>query len=100
MQAVSMLLNGMAMVIPMVGAHTPLGLSVAKALSDIGKHVPPGASSPQGDNNAMQQMQQRALQMQSQRAAMGAQGGPPGGAPPPGGAAPPPGGPPRPPMAG
>ena len=83
-QAAGAILNGMAMVIPLVGAHTPLGQAFAKAMVDIGKHIPPGASSPQGENDFLKQMALRQQQMGPQRAALGAQGAPggaPGGAP-------------------
>jgi hypothetical protein len=87
---VGVLLNGMAMIIPMVGPATPIGQAIAKALTDIGKHVPPGASSPQGEKNAMQQMMMRQQQMAPHKAAMGAMGSAP--PPPPGGGdMPPPG---------
>lgn len=88
MQAAGALLNGMAMVIPLVGAQTPLGQAFAKAMIDIGKELPPGATSPQGEQNFLQQMAMRQQQMMPQRAAVG--GAPPGAAPPPGGAPPPP----------
>jgi len=87
MQAVGALLNGMAMVIPLVGANTDIGQALAKALIDIGKHAPPGSSTPQGENNFMQSMMQRKMQMAPQQAAMGAQGPRP---PMPGAGAPPP----------
>ena len=102
MQAVSALLNGMAMVIPLVGAGSPIGQALAKAMVDVGKHVQPGSASPQGDNEFIKQMAMRQQQMGSQRGALGAPGGagggaPPGAAPPGpmtgGGAPPPPGGP-------
>lgn len=91
MQILSVLLDGMTLALTKIGAGTPAGQAVAKAIVDIGKHVPPGATSPQGATNAMRSMALRQTQM---RPHMAAQGGPPppGGAapqPPPGGAAPP-----------
>jgi hypothetical protein len=88
LQAVSALLNGMAMVIPLVGAHTPLGQEMAKAMVSIGKHVPPGAASPEGEKNFLAQMALKQQQMGPQKAAMASQmpAGPgvaAGGAPPP-----------------
>jgi hypothetical protein len=84
-QAVGALLSGMAMVIPLVGPSTPLGQAIAKALVDIGKHAPPGSSTPQGENNFLQSMMQQRMQMGPHNAAMAAQGGapPPPAAPPP-----------------
>jgi hypothetical protein len=83
MQAAGAILNGMAMVIPLVGAATPLGQAFAKAMMDIGKHIPPGASTPMGEMNQAKQNLMRQQQMASQRSAVGAMGGAPGGAPPP-----------------
>ena len=72
-QAVGALLKGMAMVLTLVGPATPIGMAITKALQDIGKHVPPGASTPQGENNFAKQMMLRQQQMGSHQAAMGAQ---------------------------
>jgi hypothetical protein len=88
LQAVSALLNGMAMVIPLVGAHTPLGQEMAKAMVSIGKHVPPGAASPEGEKNFLAQMALRQQQMGPQKAAMASQM-PAGAAGPGAGASPP-----------
>ena len=89
LQAAGALLNAMAMVIPLVGAGSPLGQALAKSMTDIGKHIPPGASSPQGEQQFAQQMLMKQRQMASQRAAVGSQmpgvgaGAPGAGAPPP-----------------
>ena len=100
MQILSLLLDGMTLALTKIGAGTPAGQAVAKAIVDIGKHVPPGATSPQGASNAMRSMALRQTQM---RPHMAVQGGPPpgGGAPPPpgAGAPPPPGAGSPPPMA-
>ena len=93
-QAAGAVLNAMAMVIPLVGAHTPLGQSLAKAMTDIGKHLQPGAASPQGERNFMQQMMQRQQQMAPQRAAVMSQQGPAPGGNPAGAGGPPPATPP------
>jgi hypothetical protein len=87
MQAVGALLQGMAMVIPLVGPQTPVGQALAKAMIDIGKHAPPGSSTPQGENNFIKSMAQKQAQMGPQRAAVASQA--PGGQPP-GAAQPPP----------
>lgn len=86
-QAVGALMNGMAMVIPLVGAGSPLGQSLAKALTDIGKHVPPGAASPQGQQDFIRQMAMKQMQMGPQQAALGNAGGRPNPTPSPGGMA-------------
>lgn len=74
-QAVGALLNGMAMVVPLVGANTEIGRALAKAMIDIGKLVPPGSTSPQGESNFVKGMAMRNAQMAPQRAALAAQGG-------------------------
>jgi hypothetical protein len=81
MQAAGALLNAMAMVIPLVGAGSPIGQALAKAMVDIGKHVPPGTASPQGESEFVKQMALRQQQMGSQRAALASQQPPPGAAP-------------------
>lgn len=68
------MLQGMAMVIQMVGPASPLGQALAKAIGDIGKHIPPGSVSPQGTNDFVRQMAMRQRQMGSQQAALAAQG--------------------------
>jgi hypothetical protein len=91
-QAAGAVLNAMSMIVPMVGAHTPLGMAFSQAIVNIGKHIPPGASTPQGQNDFIRQMALRQQQLGPHQAAIRSQA--PGGAP--GGAAPPP----TPPMGG
>lgn len=95
-QAAAALVDGLAMILPLVGASSPLGKSLAKAMIDIGKHVPEGAGTEAGKKNQLQSQMLKQQQMAPQMAAMKAQGAaPPGGiAPPPPGAAPPGGAPP------
>ena len=81
-QAAGALLKGMAMVMAMVGPETPLGQSLNKAITDIGKNIPPGASSPQGENNFVKQMALRQTQMAPQQAAVAGMQKPPGAPPP------------------
>lgn len=85
LQAAGALLNAMARLIPSVGPATPLGQAIAKAMVDIGKHVQPGSTTPQGEMNFAQRMVQNQQQMMPQRAAMAAMQ--PRPAPAPGGAA-------------
>jgi hypothetical protein len=87
-QAVGALLNGMAMALPLVGAQTPLGQAIAKSMTDIGKHIPPGSTSPQGHEQFLKSMLMKQQQMGPQRAAVASQS--PAPPPPPGGATPPP----------
>jgi len=82
MQAVGAILNGMAMVIPLVGAGSPVGQALAKAMADIGKHVQPGANTPQGDNEFVKQMAMRQQRMGSQQGAIASQAPPPQPMPP------------------
>ena len=86
-QAAGALLKGMAMVMAMVGPETPLGQSLNKAITDIGKNIPAGASSPAGEDNFIKQMALRQQQMAPHQAALA--GAHPAPQPPPGGAAPP-----------
>lgn len=92
LQGVGVLLSGMASAIQALGPTSPIGQALTKAMMDIGKHVPPGSVTPEGEMNFIKQLAMKAQQMAPQRAAMASQGGPPPGAmPPPGaGAAPPP----------
>ena len=93
----------MAMVVAL-GPTTKIGMAFSDAGAKLGKMVPPGAASPQGQQNFNRDMMMRQHQMAPQIAAMRAgagpggpppgAGGPPGGTPPgampPGGAPPPP----------
>lgn len=93
MQIAQVLLEGMTLALTKLGASSPIGQEIAKALVAIGKHVPPGATSPSGASNAMKMMAMKQNQMAPHAAAQGAMapgGAPPGGAPPPGAGAPPP----------
>jgi hypothetical protein len=82
-QAAGALLKGMAMVMAMVGPETPLGQALNKSITDIGKNIPPGASTPAGENNFVKQMALRQQQMGPQQAAVAGMQKPPGAAPPP-----------------
>lgn len=84
MKLAQALVDGMAFVIPKVGASTPIGMAIAKAMIDIGKTLPPS----QGPNDGLKQMALKSMQMAPHQAAMKANV--PGGAPPGGGASPPP----------
>ena len=65
--------------LPSIGAATPPGKDILKAISSLTKHVPAGAASPGMEQTAlqglMQQSKQEAPQLQAMRAAT-AQGGP------------------------
>ena len=86
------IINLMAKALPMLGAHTEPGRVMMKAMTDLGKYVPPGAVSPGLTQTTIEQMLAKQRQAGPQIAAM--RGGAPGGAPP---GAPPPGAPPMPP---
>ena len=98
LQAAGAVLSAIAMVVALAPT-SEIGKAFSEAGMKLGKMVPPGASSPQGQKNFGQQMMMQQHQMAPQMAAMRAQGGAPppgaGGAPPPGGM--PPGGAPPPP---
>jgi len=82
LQAAGAVLSAMAMVVAL-GPTTKIGQAFSDAGAKLGKMVPPGAASPQGQQNFNREMMMRQHQMQPQIAAMRAQGGAPqpGGAP-------------------
>ena len=86
-QAAGALLKGMAMVMALVGPETPLGQSLNKAIADVGKNLPAGSHSPEGENNFIKQMALRQQQMAPHQAAAGTTARP---STPPAPAAPPP----------
>lgn len=89
MQRVGVVLNALAEVLPMAGPATDIGKAISKAIDALAKVVPPGAVSPAGQKNQLDQMQAKNQQNQGMMKQMqaGAGGGAPGGAP--GGGAPP-----------
>lgn len=86
LQAAGAVLSAIAMVVAL-GPTTEIGKAFSDAGARLGKMIPPGAASPQGQKNFGQEMMLRQHQMQPQIAAMRAQGTAPGGAVPPGGGA-------------
>jgi hypothetical protein len=75
-----------------IGPSSPIGRDVAKAIYDLGKHVPPGAVAPTGQMNQLEALRHRILAQGPQMAALkGMQpgGGGLNGLPPPSGGAPP-----------
>lgn len=101
MQAAGAVLSAIAMIVALAPT-SEIGRAFSEAGMKLGKMIPPGTATPQGQKNFGQQMMMQQHQMAPQVAAMRAQGmAPPGagGAPPPG-AAPPGGAPPPPPGAG
>lgn len=86
-QLVGMGLNALAMAVPLIGAGSELGQAVLDAMAKIGKKLTPGATTPQGENEAAMQM----MQKQQQAGPMMAAARPPmPGGPPPGGPTSPP----------
>lgn len=81
MKLAQALVDGMALLLPKVGASTPLGQAIAKAMIDIGKNLPANPM----PNDGLKQMAMKSMQMAPHQAAMKA------AAPAPGGGAPPPG---------
>jgi hypothetical protein len=71
------LLKGMALLMAMAGPQTPLGQALGKAIQDVGKHVPPGSSSEQGQQNFAQAQVMQNQKMMAHRAAIAAQQQPP-----------------------
>jgi hypothetical protein len=92
MQRLAVSVKNLQGVVPMLDASTPLAKDVLDCISKLAKHVPPGALSPAGEKNQIEQMAIRAAQqahtMQQLRQPGGAPGAPPGAGGPPGGAPP------------
>lgn len=53
-QIIGMGLKALAAGVALVGPSGPLGQAVLKALQEIGKHLPPGATTEAGEKNAME----------------------------------------------
>ena len=87
-QRLGTLINGLTDAFKMVGAGSDLGKDILKIINIAAKHVPPGAVSPAGERNTLEQMQMKNAQNGQQMAQL--RGGQPGAGAPPGGAAPPP----------
>lgn len=108
LQQLGVTIKQLEALVPLVGSNSELGMEVLKTLPRLAKFSPPGAVSPAGERNVMEQamlknaaqslLLQKLKAAQAQQAMQG--GAAPGGAPggPPGGAAPggPPGGAPQP----
>lgn len=86
-QVIGAALKLLAMGVALVGPESDIGQSVLRLMQDVGKKLPPGATTEAGEKNALneaQMNQQRmgpAMALMKQRAA-GPQGAPPGAAPP------------------
>lgn len=89
LQAAGAVLSAIAMVVALAPT-SEIGKAFSDAGAKLGRMVPPGTATPQGQKNFGQQMMMQQHQMAPQVAAMRAQGAPPpgAGAPPPPGAAP------------
>lgn len=79
-QIIGAALAMLSMGVGLVGANSPLGQKCLKALSDIGKDLPPGASTMTGENDALKSMLMKRQSM-GPAMAMAQQGA--GAAPPP-----------------
>lgn len=81
MAKLGMIVRQLEQIVPLLGAGTEAGRDVLKSLTNLSKHVPPGAVSPGVENSAMQktmmQMKQQTPQIAQMRQAMA--GGKPGG---------------------
>lgn len=65
-----MVVKQLEQIVPMVGAGSPIGEAVLKALQSLAKHVPPGAVPPGVEQSTMQQAMQRQRQNATLMAAM------------------------------
>ena len=94
---VGMALKALEAAVPLLGATSEEGRDVLQSMTRLGRHVPPGAVTPQDMMNTLKAMvmkqQQFGQQMQAMKGAAAAPGGGAGGAAPPspaaGGGAPP-----------
>jgi len=84
LQKLGSALKQLEALVPLFGATSEEGQAVMKALTSLGKFVPPGSVTPASDSANMAQAQMKATQMNQQMQAL-KQGGAPGG----GGAQPP-----------
>lgn len=86
LQKLGSALKQLETLVPLFGATSEEGQAVMKALSSLGKFVPPGSVTPASDSSNMAQAQMKAVagnqQMQALKQGAGA-GGPPGGGQPP-----------------
>jgi hypothetical protein len=62
MQRLGLVVKQLQDLIPLAGVGTDLGKAVLKALSDLAKHVPSGASSPAAEKNNIESMAMRNAQ--------------------------------------
>ncbi len=83
LQKLGVLIDGLATLIPMLGATSDEGKDVIDAVRKLGKHIQPGAVSPASQKNTLQQMMMKAqqngqvgqqLQAQRMQQAQGGQG--------------------------
>ncbi len=82
LQKLGSALKQLETLVPLFGATSEEGQAVMKALSSLGKFVPPGSVSPASDSANMQQAQMKAVAGNQQMQALKAQqagGGAPGG---------------------
>jgi hypothetical protein len=63
-------LNAMAMAVPLVGAQSEIGQELLSAMQRIGKKMPPGATSPGGEGNALDALRARQQQTGPMMAAL------------------------------
>jgi hypothetical protein len=79
MQKLGLVVKQLTDLLPMLGAASEPGKDVLKAIQMLAKHVPPGAVTPAGEQQQLQNMQlknaQNNQQMQMLRQQMGQGGG-------------------------
>jgi hypothetical protein len=81
-QVIGAALKLMAMGIALVGPQSEIGQATLKAMQDIGKKLPPGATTEAGEKNAMSEAQLNQQRMGPAMAMLKQQAGGGGGAPP------------------
>lgn len=89
-QRLAVAVRQLEQLLPLMGAGSPEGADVLKALNILAKHVQPGDVTPAAERNALANLQMKNLQQGQQMAQLrqGGQAPPAGGAPPQPGAQP------------
>jgi len=87
MQKLGLVVKQLTDLLPQLGVGSDPGKDVLKAISSLAKHVPPGAVTPAGEKNQLEQMQLKNAHNNQQMQAMRAQQMQGGGMKPPGMAA-------------
>jgi hypothetical protein len=78
-QKVGTVIKQLEEALPLVGSGTDIGKAILECLNKLGKFAPPGAVSPQAQNNQLQQAQMKNMQNQQMAQTLNKGAGAPGG---------------------